>query len=145
MKLSGRASLMTIVAVAAILLVVGLFLFSKESLSSVATRFLQALDAGDVATLTKMSYLDKDTEEEMRKKWDFAVNKAGRFYRFRYEITAARQVSPDSAQVSMQFIKDALNPNAFPEKIDLPLVKVGGEWKVDVKAMSRDMYPALPR
>ncbi len=106
---------------------------------------MDALDAGDVDTLTQMSYLDKDTEAQMREKWEFAVNTAGKYYKFRYEITAARQISEDTAQVTMQLIKDAINPSAYPEKSELPLVKVGDKWKVDVKGMSRDIYPALPR
>ncbi len=145
MKQSGRVSLLTILAIVAVLMVVGLLSFSKESLDSVGNRFLQALYAGDVKTLTEMSYLDNDTEEEMRKKWDFSVNTAGKYYKFSYQITAARQLSDNTGQITMQYVKDATNPAAYPEKYELPLIKVGDKWKVDVKSMARDMYPALPR
>lgn len=145
MKQSGRASLMTIAAIVAVLLVVGLMFLGKESVTSVGDRFLKALYFGDVETLTKMSYLGNDTEDQMRKKWDFAVNRAGKYYLFAYRITGGKQVSDDTAQVTMQFIKDAANPGSYEEKYEIPLVKVGNEWKVDVKGMNRTIYPALPR
>jgi hypothetical protein len=145
MKQSGRASILTIAAVVSVLLVLGMLFLGKESVTSVGDRFLQALYRGDVDTLTKMSYLGNDTEDQMRKKWDFAVNHAGKYYLFAYRITGGRQLSEDSAQVTLQYVKDAANPASYEEKYEIPLVKVGNEWKVDVKGMNRTMYPALPR
>jgi hypothetical protein len=81
----------------------------------------------------------------MRKKWDFAVNRAGKYYLFTYKITSARQIDENNAQVTMQFTKDAGDPSSYDAKYEIPLVKVGNEWKVDVKAISRELYPAIPR
>src|SRR5687768_11472836 len=122
MKQSGRASLLTVVALAAVLMVAVLLFFGKEPVGAVGARFLTALSSGDVDTLTKMSYLGNDTEAEMRKKWDFAVNTAGRYYRFAYQITSSREISNDTAQVTTQFVKNAGDPASYPEKVEIPLV-----------------------
>jgi hypothetical protein len=145
MMQSGRASLLSILAILAILMVVGLLAFTKESPNSVAGRFMAALQKGDVNTLTDMSYLGSDSKEDMRKQWDFAVNKAGRYYMMMFRVVGHNQPSPNTANVRMMVVRNADKPGAYEEAFALPLIKVGDDWKVDVKAISREMYPALPR
>jgi hypothetical protein len=145
MRQSGKASVITILAIAAILVVVGLLAFSRESLGSVGGRFMEALRVGDVPKLTKLSYLGSMPEEEMRKQWDFAVNHAGKYYIFGYRITSSRDVDGKSGSVSMQVLRNPDHPGAYEEAFQLPMVKVGDEWKVDVRSISRQLYPGLPR
>jgi hypothetical protein len=145
MKQSGRASIITIACLAAALLVLALLAFSRESLSSIGGRFMTALQRGDVDTLTKMSYLGNESPEQMRAQWDRSVNKAGKYYIFTYRIVASRPEDANTASVTMQVTRDAMNPSSYEEKFELPLVRVGDDWKVDVKALSRELYPALPR
>jgi len=145
MKQSGRVSLLTLIAGASVLLVAALLLFSRESLTTVGARFMGALARGDVNTLTEMSFVGNRDKEQVRKDWEFAVNTAGRYYNFRYRILSSVQHDPKTASVRMQVIRDADNPSAYEENRQLPLVKVGDDWKVDVKGLSRDIYPGLPR
>ena len=42
-------------------------------------------------------------------------------------------------------IHDADHPGAYEELYELPMVKVGDDWKVDVRGISREFYPGLPR
>lgn len=141
---SGKASILTILALAAVLIIVGLLAFSRESIGSVGTRFMDALKAGDVATLTKMSYLGNVTEEEMAKKWDFAVNTAAPYYRFEYRVVSAKETTDKSGSVRLQVNRNIDHGGSYEEAFELPMVKVGDEWKVNVHAISREMYPALP-
>ncbi|CAN5536981.1 hypothetical protein BH11ARM1_BH11ARM1_10180 [soil metagenome] len=145
MKQSGKASLVMIASIVAVVLVVALFAFSKESIASVGAKFMNALYSGNVKTLTDMTYLGNQSREDMEKQWDFAVNKAAPYYLFEYRIVAARQIDPNTASVTMQVTRDVLRSGAYAEKFELPLVRVDDGWKVDVRALSREMYPALPR
>lgn len=145
MKQSGRASLLTILALVAVVIVIGLLAFARESSASIAARFMDALSAGDSKVLSEMTYLGDDTPEELRKQWDFAVNTAGKHYVFVYRIVGSNQPSEDSANVRVQVVRNAYRSGAYEEAYTIPLVKVGDEWKVDVKGISREMYPGLPR
>jgi hypothetical protein len=144
MRQSGRASIVTVLAIVSVLLVVLLLAFSRESLTSVGGRFMDALQRGDVDTLTRMTYLGNKSEEQVRKEWDFTVNTAGRHYEFLYQILSARQSGSDSGVVRMHVIRNP-RQGGFEEVFNLPLVKVGDDWKVDVRGINRDMYPGLPR
>lgn len=145
MKQSGRASLIMLATAAMVILLGMIFLFGKESLTSVGTRFMSALARGDVDTLTKMSLVGDETPEQMHKEWDFAVNTAGKHYRFFWRITSELQADERSGSVRMQITRNADTPGGYEEAFQLPLEKVNGEWKVDVRGISREMYPGLPR
>ena len=145
-KQAGRASVLTILVVAAVLLggIVMLFARVGDSPETAAQNFMTALAKGDLDSLTKLSFLENQTPEQIRKQWDFAENTAGKYYRFTYAISGSSQPDPTDATVSMQFEKNAGDPAAYPEAVTIPLVKVGQEWKVDVAAMDRTLFPALP-
>jgi hypothetical protein len=145
MKQSGRASFVTVLFVAAVLLVVALLAFSRESIATIGGRFMTALEAGDVDTLTKMSYLGNESQADMRRQWEFSVNTAGKYYLFSYRIVASRQMDASNASVTMQVLRESNKEGSYEEKFELPLVKVDNDWKVDVKGVSRELYPALPR
>ena len=144
MKSSGRVSLVALLSVVAIGIFVSVFFFSKESLSSVGGRFMTALAKGDVDTLTKMSYSNK-SPEEIRKEWDYTVHKAGKNYNFLWRILSATQADKDTASIRVGVTGDPANGSSYEQNYGLPLVKVGDEWKVDIKGINREMYPFLPR
>ena len=106
---------------------------------------MTALSKGDVDTLTKMSLLGDKTEPEMHKEWEFAVNTAGKHYRFFWRITSELVSDENSGSVRMQISRNIDSPSMYEEAFQLPMQKVNGEWKVDVRGISREMFPALPR
>jgi hypothetical protein len=144
MNRKGRVSWLALFCIFAALVFVAVVFASKESLSSVGGRFMTALAKGDVDTLTKMTYLGTESQEDIRSQWDFAVNHAGKYYNFFYHVTGAGMADEKSGAVHLSVTRNADQPGSFEENYQLPMVKVGDEWKVDVKSISREMYPALP-
>lgn len=108
---------------------------------------MTALAKGDVDTLTKMTYLGANTsEDQIRKEWNFACNTAGKHYVFMWRITSSMEQDPGKVgSVQMQVTRNANTPGSYEEGFQLPMLKVNGQWKVDVRGISRQMYPALPR
>lgn len=145
MRRAGRVNILAIVAAVCAIAILGLFFMGRESLNSVGARFMTALAKHDVKTLSAMTFLDGSTPEEVEKQWDFAVNTAGKHYLFVWNITGATQATDTQGTVRMQVVRNAQSPSAFEEKFELPLVKVDGQWKVDVRNISRELFPALPR
>lgn len=145
MNRAGRISIVGLLGLLGIIVFIAVLVSGRESLSSVGARFMGALAKGDVDELTKLSYLGTESQEDVRKQWEFACHTAGRYYNFTYQITSSLQADPTSGSVRMQVTKNATDPGSYAEGFQLPLVKVGDEWKVDVKGISREMYPALPR
>ena len=145
MRQSGRISLLALGSIVCVVLVVALVLLSRESPSSAGLRFMAALSNKDVDTLTKMSMMSGESEDQIRKQWDFSVNVAEKYYRFGWKMAGAGQPSPTTASIKLQMIHDADHPGAYEELYELPMVKVGDDWKVDVRGISREFYPGLPR
>lgn len=145
MKQAGKASLVTILGVVAAAVVVGLFFVRVESPSVVASKFMSALAKGDVDGLTKWSYSDRDTAE-LKKQWEYSVNVAGPFYIFAWQIRGDQIADDNHASVRLEVVRDADKPDAYPENFALPMVRVKDTgWRVDIRNVSRQMYPALPR
>lgn len=142
---SGRISLLALGSIFCVILVAALMLFSRESASSAGTRFMVALQDHDVDTLTKMSAMPGASEEDIRKQWDFAVNKAEKYYQFLFKIEGAGQASPNTASIKIRMIKDSDKPGAYDTLFELPMTKVNDDWKVDVRSISREFYNCLPR
>ncbi len=145
MKQSGRVSLIGIGSLFCVIVIVVLLAFSRESPASAGTRFMIALQHHDVDTLTKMSKMDGESEDQIRKQWDFAVNTAEKYYVFTYRIDHAAQSSPTTASVTIQMTKDADKPGSYEDLAQLPMVKDNDQWKVDVRALSRDFYNCIPQ
>lgn len=146
MKQAGRVSLLSIIVIAAVLIggAVLVLLHSSDSPESAAATFMTALAKGDVNTLTNLSYVTNETPDEIRKQWDFAENHAGKYYCFSWEMTSSLQSDASNAAISMQFVKNLGKPASYPETVNIPLVKDQGTWKVDVAAVDRTLFPALP-
>lgn len=145
MRQSGKVSLVGLLAAVSVVVVVVLLLFSRETPTVAGTRFMVALESHDVDTLTKMSMMKGLSTEEIRKKWDFTVNKAERYYRFAWHIDGATQSSEKTASVRVKMVRDADHPAAYEESQELPMVLDNGEWKVDVRAISREFFNCLPQ
>jgi hypothetical protein len=146
MNQSGRVNPVTLFAVIAVVLFAFVILFSRESLSTVGARFMGALARHDVDTLTEMSYMgDGVSKDEIRKKWDFAVNDAGKYYRFYWKVLGTNQSSEKDAAVRLEVTRNIDSGSAYEERYQLPLIKVGNDWKVFVRGINREMFPGLPR
>lgn len=116
-----------------------------ESPTTAVNRFMTALAKGDVDTLTRMSHLPGREESDIRAQWDRAVNVVGPYYRFRWQTLTQTMPDRDSANVQIWVWRNALSPGNFEEKFGVPLKRVEGEWKIDVRGINRGVYPGLPR
>lgn len=145
MRQAGRVNLLVVAVLVMGLFIVGIFFMGRESMSSTCGKFLAALAAGDVDTLTKYSYLGETPPEKMKESWTFTVKEAAPHYRFMYRIDNSREQGADSGAVSVRWWKNALTGSSYDEAFDIPMIKKDGQWKVDVRGMSREMYPGLPR
>ncbi|MCO5297763.1 MAG: hypothetical protein M9921_12980 [Fimbriimonadaceae bacterium] len=145
MKTAGRVSPLLILGVASILVLAFLLMQSSSTPSGVAAEFMTALGKGDVDELMRVSYAPGRDEAEMRKEWEFAVNVAGLHYRFAYRILNSKQADDKNASVSLHVFRNADLDSTYGEKYEIPMVKVGDEWKVDAFGLNREMYPGLPR
>lgn len=143
MKQSGKASLLTIAGIVAAAIVITLFLVRIDSPGVVASRFMTALAKGDAAKLTELSFTDGD-RAKLRKDWDYSIS-VSRNYVFAWMIKGDQIADDNHASVRLEVVRDADRPESYPENFALPMVKVGGKWLVDVRNMSRQMFPALPR
>ncbi|RYG34446.1 hypothetical protein EON81_15510 [bacterium] len=141
---AGRVNFIAIGAVACLLMIIAVFALGKQSPTEVGVKFMSALATGDSATLTDLTYLGETPKEEVRKEWDFATQEAGKYYRFVWKVTGYSQPSDQEASIRLQVIRN-LESGGYEENFQLPLIKQNDKWFVDVRAISREMYPALPR
>ncbi len=144
MKQAGRAHWLIVAGVASVVLVIGVFLFGKDSAGEAASGFMTALGSGNVDRLVELSYFDKSSKEDLRKQWDFAVHRAGPHYLFAWKLVNVSESDANNAAATLAVTRN-LGQEGFEEKFQLPLVRQDGEWKVDVRAINRTLYPALPR
>lgn len=144
MKRSGRASIVVVLTVALVAVVVGLFLLGGESPSGVAGKFLTALAKGDAKTLADLSYMEGLSSEQVEQKWK-ATHEASKYWVFQFLVKDTKEQDSGNSTVVLEWVKNASSGGAYPEKFELPMTKRDGKWKVDVRGMSREMYPSLPR
>lgn len=116
-----------------------------ESPTTAVNRFMTALARADVETLTRMSYLPGLEEADVRNQWDRSVNVVGPHYRFRWQTLTQTMSDSDRANVQIWVWRNALSPGNFEEEFGVPLRRVDGEWKIDVRGISRGVFPGLPR
>lgn len=145
MKESGRVSLLALGSLLCVIVIVTLLFFSRESPAAAGTRFMVALQDHDVDTLTKLTRMEKASPEDIRKQWDFSVNKAERYYRFAFKIVGSSQANDTTASVKVSMIHDSDKPGAYDQLYELPMIRDNNEWKIDVRGLSREFYNCLPR
>lgn len=143
--LSGKVHWLTVAVLVALVAVIGLLFFSKESPAVNGSKFMIALAAGDAKTLTQYSHMPGRTPQEIEAKWKYATEVVSPHYFFAWRIIDTQISGPESATVKMDIVRDVMGPSSFPEKFELPLTKVNGVWKVDVSRVDRKLYPGLPR
>jgi hypothetical protein len=145
MKKAGRALVPVIFALAVVIVgVMFLVLASSATPTSVANDFLVALAKGDTKNLASLGYIEGVSEDQAQKVWAKTIDRS-MYYRFVWRIKNAAQASPSNASVQMDVVKNADGPGSYPDDYELPLVKIDGKWRVDVRGISRAMYPGLPR
>ena len=145
MQRFGRVSPILIVTVAFVVGLVVMVLTVGESPSSVAGRFMAALAEGDAETLTDLSYLEGITREEMLAKWEYTTGVVGPYFPFAYEIKGESHPSDDQAIVWMMYTPNFGMSGSYDDRYELDLHRTDDGWKVDAFAISRDMFPGLPR
>ena len=146
MRQSGRISLLLVGIVT--LVIVGVLLvmvFGKDSPTTVTTRWFNALATGDAKTAAAESYMQDNTQDQLEQKWDRTLNVVAPYYRFRWQVLSESIADDKTAAVNIFIWKDALNPSTYEERYGIPLIKVDGEWKVDLAGVPREMFPGLPR
>jgi hypothetical protein len=142
-KTSGRIHWMFAVGAVGIVLVAVILLSTGGTPTSAGIRFLNALGSGDVNTLVEAGRIAEKSAEEEKEAWEFTLDVA-QHYRFKYAVLGELNPSPDRATLRLNVWRNH-GPASYEEPFDLPMVKEDGKWLVDVKAMSREMFPALPR
>ena len=141
---SGRISALGLAGIVSVLLVGYIFISSRESLSTVANRFMGALAKHDVDTVSRMTYMPELSQDEIKKRWTKTFDYA-KYYRFQWKLVSADQQGPESGAVRLQMRAPFDDPGSYEQGQQFSMIKVNGEWKVDVRSMSREMYPGLPR
>ena len=145
MKQLGRIHWMFLVGVAGVI-GIGVVLFLGGSTPTmVAGDFMVALAKGDVDRLVETTYIGHDSKEHLRQEWKFATQVAGPHYRFTWSILDFVQQGPSTASVRIDLVRNVLGKGAYASRYDLPLELEDGKWKVKATAISREIYPGLPR
>ena len=147
---SGKISLLSLGAVAIVAMIAASMAFAKEDPSAVGAQFMDALARHDVDKLTELSMVSKTDpagieaeKKRLHDDWAFSVNVAGEHYPFTWRITESAAATDTHSAVTVQITK--LVANDYEEKYELTLEKVNNKWMVDVGAISRTMFPALPK
>lgn len=115
-----------------------------ESASSVSARFMGALAKGDYKTLAKLSYIPDRSQQELEEKWKFTTE-VGKHYLFLYRLGATLEQGPRTATTNLSVTRNAMTGGSFEENFPIPLTRQEGKWKVEVRGLSRKLYPSLPR
>ncbi len=140
---AGRVNFIMVAGLASIVILFFLLFFTRNSPTNTVGDFLTALAKGNVDQLVELSHYDGN-KDDLRKQWEFAVKEAGPHFRFTWKIIGGKESDATHAAVNVQWTKDALG-QGYEKKYEVPCVKVDGSWKVDISAVARDMYPALPQ
>lgn len=135
--------------IVALLLVVGAILIviltSGESPSTAAVSFMRALGKGDVKALADRSYFNPErSRDDIEKDWQKTID-LGKYYRFIWRVDSDTRPTPDRATVKMTVMRDVDKGSAYDEPFSLDLIRQNGKWLVDVRSISRQLYPFLPR
>jgi hypothetical protein len=127
-----------LVAIVIVLLMVG------QSPEEAARQFMVALSKGDTAKLTEMSHLP-EPEAPLKQQWKDTFEKYAKNYVFAWQMEGSEKMSDSQATVKI-LIVEFRGPELHENDVtNLPMVKRGGEWKVDIRSLTRTFFPGLPR
>ncbi|MEO7454121.1 MAG: hypothetical protein ABIV13_05095 [Fimbriimonadales bacterium] len=115
-----------------------------KSPEEAAREFMAALSKGDVTTLTRLSYMP-DPEQPVEQQWRETFDEKAKNYVFAWQLQGSEKVSENDAVVKVMIV-EYRGPELHENDItNLPLTKRDGEWKVDLRSLSRSFFPGLPR
>lgn len=146
MKRAGKVSPLVILGVIGFVGILAVVLFTRSG-SSPAQRvneFFTALGKADMEGVLRSSTFGGLPDDEVRPKWQQCFDRT-KYYRFALQIKETSYSNPEEATVAVDMFQNAANPNLGSKRFQIPVVKIDGEWKVDVRSMTRQAYPALPR
>jgi hypothetical protein len=124
--------------------IVVVMLMIGQSPEEAARDFMTALAKGDTKKLTQMSYLP-DPEQPLEQQWKDTIESKARNYVFAWRLEGSEKMSDDQAVVRV-LIVEYRGPDLHENDVaNLPLTKRDGEWKVDLRSLSRTFFPGLPR
>lgn len=130
--------LLGLIAIGVVMLMTG------KSPDEAAREFMTALSKGDVAKLTHMSYLP-DPERPIDEQWRETVEQKAKNYVFAWQLQGSEKISDDEAVVKVMIV-EYRGPELHENDVaNLPLTKRDGDWKVDIRSLSRTFFPGLPR
>jgi hypothetical protein len=144
MKERGRASIILVAGIVSVVAVLVLLFLARANASSAAAQFMTALMKEDADTLASLSYVENKSEAEVKAQWQETIEHT-KYFRYGWRIIGERQLSDNTAAVVMNVMKNLGSETAVEEKMELPMIRVDGQWKVSVREIPRAMYPALPR
>lgn len=146
MKRAGRVSPLVILGVLGLLGILGVIIFTRSGTSPAqrVNDFFGALGSADLETIINVSTFGDRPADEMRPKWQQCLDRTT-YYKFAIQIKDTTYTSDEEATVAVEIYKNIMNPGVTSTRIQVPVVKVNGEWLVDARSLSRDAYPALPR
>src|SRR5688500_7593593 len=110
MRERGRASIIVIAGLLSVALVVVIFFMAKPSPADAGAQFMDALARGDVNKLTELSYMERDTPEQVRQKWRTTMEHAAKYYRFAWQLTSHKTLGEDRAAVILLVARDFGDP-----------------------------------
>lgn len=138
-----RMSIVAVVGVVGLVAILVVMMKMGSSPTETARAFMDALGKKDIATLTKLTYLE-NPKQDVAEQWNFCVNKAAKNAVFAWLFQGNVSVEGDVATIPVTFWRfTGPQPNE-DGPIELALRKVDGTWKVDLTSTSRLFFPALP-
>jgi hypothetical protein len=144
MRETGRVNLIALFGIVVVVMVAIVLIFSKQGPGAAGSQFMDALTMGDVDRLTALSDLGDTPKEEIHKEWEFATQVAAKHYSFSWSITSSNATG-DTGSVQLSVYRNVASPGSYAENFQLPMRLEDGQWKVDVRNVSSEMYPAIPR
>ncbi len=130
-----------------LVLVIGafaIFAVRQQSPESAAQEFMVALATKDIKKLTELSHLESPIAP-LEKQWDFCVNNAAKNYVFVWKWVGTVLTEEDRAVLKVDVYSFSGPFPELPDPFEFPLIKVDGQWKVDLQSLTRRFFPALPR
>jgi hypothetical protein len=115
-----------------------------QSPQSAANDFMAALAKGNVDKLTEMSYLP-DPERPLKEQWKETFDLYAKDYVYGWEMGSTQKMGSDRAVVKVTIVEFRGPEMHENDTVNLPLVKKDGEWKVDIRDLTRTFFPGLPR
>lgn len=145
MKTRGRVHWMIVTAIVCALAVGVVLVTGKQGPEVNCQAWLVALAKHDAKTLSSLSYMEAQDEKTTEEEWNRTFRDAAPFFCFTWRFRGVTQATPTRASVDLEWVKAADTPGSYPENYGIPLEKVDGIWKVDVRSIDRSMFPGLPR